>query len=254
MKLNKKLVVVVGFVALLVIWACSNSGLPDLKPYTAPSESAPASKVESPTTEDTTTKRFETLNVDAGNVVILSGVVGMETFDVVPQINKYSNSGKPTFLIINSPGGSVMDGADIIAAIQSSKAPVYTVCVKLCASMAALTLEYGVKRYATDRSIIMFHPASVQSLVQGELDKVVSRFSFLKRYIDKMDSYVAARSGQTYDSLKAKTTQELWLDAEDALRGNYIDAVVRIPNIGKYTENATPNNLQKKIDLDATAK
>lgn len=110
----------------------------------------------------------------------------------------------------------------------ASKAPVYTVVTGLAASMAAIITEYGKERYMMDRSTIMFHPASMQVMTAGEVDKVISRLSYGKRTIDKMDLHTAQRSGFTFESFKARTEQELWDDAEDALREHLIDAIVDI--------------------------
>jgi len=202
-----------------------------------------------------TTLKVTKLNLKSAKIVILNDEVNSETANaVIEGIQKANatNSSQPIYLLLDSPGGSVLDGARIISAMQASKAPVYTVCLQICASMAAMILEYGVERYAVDRSIIMFHPASIGAMVQGELDKVVSRFTFLKRYVDKMDYYTAARSGQSYASFKALTSQELWIDAEDALASKLIDKVVRVdisPSYQLKLDNASKRKSRAKFNL-----
>lgn len=161
--------------------------------------------------------------------------------------------GKPIYLVLDSPGGSVIDGARIITAMQASKNKVYTVCLQICASMAAMILEYGEERYAVDRSIIMFHPASVGGMIQGELDKVVSRFTFLQRYVDKMDHYTAKRAGVPYPEFKARSNRELWIDAEDALADKLIDKIVLVElQSSVLPADGTSNVLKTKHKLDWT--
>lgn len=132
------------------------------------------------------------------------------------------------YLLIDSPGGSVFDGARLITAMEASKAPVYTVCTELCASMAAHILEHGVQRYMIDRTQLMFHPASTSLMQEGEVDKIYSRLGSSKRFIDKLDMYDATRSGQNFAEFKAKSMREYWTDAEDALSDHLIDGIVSI--------------------------
>lgn len=195
----------------------------------------------------------KSLDLKKGTTVILSTEVSsFSANQVINQIQKANKAkpGQPIYLLLDSPGGSVIDGARIISTMQASKSPVYTVCLQICASMAAMILEYGEERYAVDRSIIMFHPASIGGIFQGELDKIVSRFTFLQRYVDKMDHYTAKRSGQTYDQFKSKTSRELWIDAEDALEQHYIDAVVKVNLESSEGMNFGENRVREKLQLE----
>jgi ATP-dependent Clp protease protease subunit len=180
-----------------------------------------------PVFETTTVKTLDTKN--AVMSFLTTEVTAASSNGIINTIVNANREGKhPIYLFIDSPGGSVLDGARVISAIQASKVPVYTVCLGICASMAANILEFGTQRYAVDRAIVMFHPASVGGIIQGELDKVVSRYMFLQRYVDKIDVYTASRSHMTYDVFKARTSRELWIDAEDALHDHLIDAVVHV--------------------------
>lgn len=228
--------------------ACNNGKQAAEQNSTRPSEAIPAA----PAQQAGNTLKVTNLDLTKGTSIVLADEVNPETangvIDGIRAANKKSST-KPIFLLLDSPGGSVLDGGRIISAMQASKAPVYTVCLQLCASMAAMILEYGVERYAVDRAIVMFHPASVGAMVQGELDKIVSRFTFFKRYVDKMDHYVASRSGQTYDAFKAQSSQELWIDAEDALSKKLIDKVVRVDISTAYDINFGNNKARAKIQL-----
>lgn len=196
--------------------------------------------------------KIHDLNINKGHVVFLTTEVNANTADVVIQQIKEANRSfpeKPVYLFLDSPGGSVIDGARIISAMQSSKVPVYTVCMQICASMAAMILEYGNERYAFDRSIIMFHPASIGSIVEGELDKIVSRFQFLQRYVNKMDRFTAKRAGIAYDDFKARSNRELWIDAEDALHDKLIDKIVRADVTIPETIQFGSNKAREKVNL-----
>lgn len=245
---------VIGLVTLGVLDKKINIVYTESGEYVEPTNPPMAfpSPTAMPVKEPSKPLKVEELDLRKGNVVLLVDDVNVRSADAVIEDIRAANkkrSSQPIYLLLDSPGGSVLDGRRIITAIKESRNKVYTVCLQLCASMAAMILEYGYERYAVDGSIVMFHPASVMTIVSGELDKIVSRFSFLKLYVDKMDHFVAARSGQTYDQFKAKSMRELWIDAEDALRQNYIDKIVSVDVGPSYDIPFGENKARQKVDL-----
>lgn len=146
--------------------------------------------------------------------------------NIARQILELGKDSKPINILINSPGGSVLDGALIISAMEAASGPVNTICVQLCASMAAMIHQYGTHRLMLNRSLLMFHPAS--GGVQGETDKMYSRLSTFKAYIGKMENNVAKRSKMTYEAYKAKSGVEWWVDAEDSIAVGLSDGIVYV--------------------------
>lgn len=160
-------------------------------------------------------------------VVYILGIIDeSNSSSIAAEILRMSNDPKPITIVINSPGGSVLDGAQIISAIEGARGPVNTLCIELCASMAAMIHQYGTNRLMLDRSIIMFHPASGGA--QGEVDKMASRINTIKDYIGEMEQNVAKRSKMTYNEYKFKSGTELWLSAKDAYKSNVSDSTVVI--------------------------
>jgi ATP-dependent protease ClpP protease subunit len=127
------------------------------------------------------------------------GVNAILAADHIHKLNMESTT-EPIFVVLQSPGGSVFAGNVLVSAIQASQAPVYTICNILCASMAAIIHQYGHKRFQIDRSVLMFHPASGGA--QGEVDKMFSRLTAIKRVIDKMNYEIARRANLTTDQFK----------------------------------------------------
>lgn len=173
-------------------------------------------------------------NVDKNRVVYLNSDVNYysmkEATNKLKELEKKSLD--PIFLLIDSPGGSVIDGATLTSQMQASKAPVYTVCTRLCASMGAIIHSYGHKRYALDAALLMYHPAS--GGVQGQVPNMVSVLKTITRYIEKMNLNIVSRtdgklSKQEFDTLVA---YEIWIDSEDALEKGLLDGIVSldIPN------------------------
>ena len=92
--------------------------------------------------------------------------------------------------------------------------------------MAAIILEHGTKRFALDRSTIMFHDASGGA--RGSLGEMNSLLQFYRRGIEKTNRYIAERSGLKYETFMELQKDNLWIDAEDAKSLNLVDDLVRL--------------------------
>lgn len=143
---------------------------------------------------------------------------------IAKQLLELGKSSKPLTVVLNSPGGSVFDGAAIISAMEAARGPVNTLCVQLCASMAAMIHQYGTHRLMLNRSVLMFHPAA--GGLQGTIDQMNSRLTLFKSFIGKMEQNVATRSHTTFEAYKARAGVELWIDAEDSVNQGFADQIV----------------------------
>lgn len=179
------------------------------------------------------------LNVDKKRVVYFTDTFNRQSVaravKELKRLDAESSSERIT-LAIESPGGSVIDGAELTSQMEASKAPVDTVCLKLCASMAAIAHSYGAKRYALDRAILMYHPATAG--VQGQVPNMLSLLTTLTRYIDKFNANIINRSKMNKDEFDRLVAYELWIDSEDALNKGLIDNIVSI-NIAHEDESSS---------------
>ena len=76
----------------------------------------------------------------------LNGPIMSGAADYVCQRIHYFNnkSSKPIFIVIdNCPGGSVLEGFQIVQAMKNSKAPIHVVVKRFAASMAACITTTG---------------------------------------------------------------------------------------------------------------
>lgn len=164
------------------------------------------------------------------NTVYLVGVVGKESANrVIREIKRLSLTNKNITLVIDSPGGSVFDGARIISTMEGSKVNIDTVCIDICASMGFIIHQYGNKRMMLDRAILMSHPA-FGGINQGQINNMMSLLRMITRFVDKMDAHISVRAGLTLTEYKNLIAHELWLDAEDATSRKFNDEIVFIQN------------------------
>lgn len=174
------------------------------------------------------TKSLIKVKVNKSRVIYLDEEVTFASSNRVSnQIKEMaSKSSEPIYLLIDSPGGSVLDGTLIINEIEASSAPVYTVCTQLCASMAAMIHSYGAKRYAVDRAMLMFHPASGGS--EGQVPNMLSQLTTLTRYTDKLVANVVARSRVSKEEYNTLVAYEMWVDSEDSYTKGLVDGIVSL--------------------------
>lgn len=168
------------------------------------------------------------LEINPKRTVFLIGEVAENALVLAAKIKELSdaNSSLPIYLVITSPGGSVITGATLLSAIELSKAPVYTICRTMCASMAAITLQYGTKRYATDKTLIMYHPASMST--DGNINEIYSEVVAIKNYVNRIELTVAKKMGLTYDEYQVQSARNIWVDSREGIDHKYIDEIVDI--------------------------
>lgn len=197
---------------------------------------------------------LQKLNIVNDRTVYIYGEInGSHGPEIATKILSLGDSKEPMYVFINSPGGSVLVGATIISAIEAAKGPVNTICVQLCASMAAMIHQYGTQRLVMGHSILMFHPASGGG-PDGEVDKQFSELNFFKRFIGKMEANAASRAKITYKEYKYLSGTELWLDSEDAVSSNFADKTVYLTgeDVVKLSPSIDPRQGEVTVKLPVT--
>jgi len=226
----------------------SPEAAPEVKKETATESSA--EPIPDPISEIVTQPKVKTIDLTdkKSTIILVYGPIMENGNEIASLIKSAGKQKKPIYLLIDSPGGSVVSGGAIVSAIEASPVPVYTVCLQVCASMAAMLHQYGTQRYMVDRSILMFHNAS--GGFEGSFPQIASLFKTLNRFVNKMFRNVAKRSGQETGTFLAKIQNDLWIDAEDALEQHYNDETVNIVYEDKDALNPpTPFVLEQRLEF-----
>ena len=133
---------------------------------------------------------------------------------------------KDVNLYINSPGGSVTAGLAIYDTMQYIKCDVSTICIGMCASMAAILLAGGTKgkRYALPHSRVMIH----QPLggAEGPVTDVEIRAKELMRMKGMLNEILSKHTGQPIERIEKDTDRDFYLSAEEALDYGIVDKVI----------------------------
>lgn len=139
-------------------------------------------------------------------------------------IGKPVEERRPIIILINSDGGSVTAGWNIIKAIEISKTPVYTVCYNRAYSMAAEILAIGHKRFAMPGSSALIHRGSCS--IGGEQSVVESTQNFYKKLEGRMLDYLFEHTKIDPKKYKKKASADIYYLSDEMLQDGLVDEVI----------------------------
>lgn len=130
----------------------------------------------------------------------------------------------PIIVYIDSPGGSLNATLSIIAAIQISKTPVYTVNLGKAWSGGFFLLIAGTKRFALPYSSYLFHEGS--SALGGDAHKVLQEADFYKYQLGLLKDITLDNTNIGENLYEKHRKDDWWFGNEIALKYNIIDGVM----------------------------
>jgi ATP-dependent Clp protease, protease subunit len=136
--------------------------------------------------------------------------------------------GKPIYLYINSPGGSVTAGLAIYDTMRHIKSEVVTICVGLAASMGAFLLCGGSKgkRLALPNARIMIHQPSGGMQGRNQATDIDIEAREILRLRDQLNQMMADNTGQSIEKIKKDTDRDYFMSAFEAKEYGLIDQVI----------------------------
>lgn len=161
-------------------------------------------------------------------IVFLSGEINDEVANLIVSELLYLNSlnNEDIYLYINSPGGSVTAGMAIYDTMNFIKCDVSTICVGMCASMAAFLLSSGTKgkRVCLKNGEVMIH----QPLggVQGQATEIKIHAERIIKLKEKLNKKLASNTGKNIKDIERDTERDYYLDSEEALEYGLVDKVL----------------------------
>ncbi len=166
-------------------------------------------------------------------IIFLSGEITDEVSNVVvgELLFLNSQSDDDIYLYINSPGGSVTAGMAIYDTMNFIKADVCTICVGMCASMAAFLLSSGAKgkRMCLPNGEVMIHqPLGGAQGQATEIQIAAERIIKLKK---KLNMELANNTGQKLNNIERDTERDHFMDASEALEYGIVDKILEKDNL-----------------------
>ena len=157
----------------------------------------------------------EEINSVSANLVVAQ-LLHLESQDAEKDISLY----------INSPGGEVYSGLAILDTMNFIKPQVWTICVGMAASMAAVLLSAGAKgkRFCLPHSKVMIHQPSGGA--QGQQTEIEIVAEEIKKTRRELNQILSDASGQPIEKVQADTERDNYLTASEALDYGLIDRIV----------------------------
>ncbi|MBE6692734.1 MAG: ATP-dependent Clp protease proteolytic subunit [Ruminococcaceae bacterium] len=135
---------------------------------------------------------------------------------------------KEISLYINSPGGSISAGMAIYDTMNYIKCPVSTICIGMCASMAAVLLACGDKgrRIALPHSKIMIHQPLINGHFQDQTTNLEIEAAEMQRIRTMMNEILADATGKDIATIEKDTDRNNYMDAVSAKEYGLVDKVL----------------------------
>ena len=163
-------------------------------------------------------------------IIFLSGEITTEVANsVIAQLLflEGKDNTKDICLYINSPGGTIDAGLAILDTMNYIRCDVSTICVGLCASMAAVLLSSGTKgkRFALKNSKIMIHQPLISNASGQASDIKIVADQILKSR-ETINTILSETTGQSKEKIEKDTNRDYYLTSFEAKEYNLIDNVL----------------------------
>lgn len=166
------------------------------------------------------------------NIILLDGEITDDKANIVIGELLYLNSQNcdDIYMYINSPGGSITAGMAIYDTMNFIDNDVCTICVGMCASMAAFLLSSGAKgkRYALQNSEVMIHQPIGGA--QGQATEIQIAAERILKLKDKMNRLLSNNTRQSLSKIKRDTERDYFMDADEALSYGIVDEILSKKN------------------------
>ena len=136
-------------------------------------------------------------------------------------------SDKPINMYINSPGGSVIDGLQLIDTMNFIHAPISTTGLGMAAAMGAVILSCGEKgkRFALPHSRVMIHQAS--GGFNGKSEDVKTSYEQLLRCQKDIYEILSQNIGVDYEEIERLCSNtDKWFIGREAIDLGIVDKIV----------------------------
>ena len=133
---------------------------------------------------------------------------------------------KRIVLYLNSDGGDVIMGSQILSAIKYSKTPVVTVGFAKCASMCSYLLAAGSKRYCFPNTVVLYHDGQTGYVSSGNKGKDIQKF--YDKLDERMTNFMVANTNMTEEFIEEIKDREFYMFAEEAKDRGIVDYIIGI--------------------------
>ena len=136
------------------------------------------------------------------------------------------NCRKKIVLYLNSDGGDVIMGSQILSVIKNSKTPVITVGFAKCASMASYILASGSVRYCFPNTVVLYHDGQTGYVSSGNKGKDIQKF--YDKLDERMTEFMVSNTNMTKEFLEEIKDREYYMFPDESKEKGIIDKIIGI--------------------------
>lgn len=133
---------------------------------------------------------------------------------------------KKIVIYLNSDGGDVIMGSQILSVIKNSKTPIITVGFAKCASMASYILASGSTRYCFPNTVVLYHDGQTGYVSSGNKGKDIQKF--YDKLDERMTEFMVENTNMTREFLEEIKDREYYMFPEEAKERGIIDKIIGI--------------------------
>ena len=162
-------------------------------------------------------------------IIILTGEINDQmSSSICGQLLYLSSISREDILIyINSPGGSVSAGMAILDTMHYVPCSISTICMGMCASMAAVLLGAGCKgkRFALPNSEVMIHQPLGEMAGQARDMEIAAEHILQMK--DRLYHILADSTGRTMKQISADCDRDHYMSAKEAVKYGIVDDIIQ---------------------------
>lgn len=162
-------------------------------------------------------------------IIILTGEINDQmASSICGQLLYLSSISSEDILIyINSPGGSVSAGMAILDTMHYVPCTISTICMGMCASMAAVLLGAGSKgkRFALPNSEVMIHQPLGEMAGQARDMEIAAEHILQMK--DRLYHILADSTERTMKQIAADCDRDHYMSAKEAVKYGIVDAIIQ---------------------------
>ena len=184
-------------------------------------------------------------------VICLDTEINRESvYEAIQKIAVLSAVGphEPITILINSNGGSILEGLVLIDVMRAYDGVIRTVSLGIAASMGAVILAAGTKghRYVTQHSQVMLHqPLLAGGVPAGNCSEVESIAQSLVKRKRELDDLLIQFTGRPKDEIRKLTSKDTYMRAEEALKHGLVDCIADGAGLTELIGGAAYENFGK---------
>lgn len=164
-------------------------------------------------------------------IIFLDSQIDVESVNTtIAQISLLAmeNPNEPITILINSPGGSILNGMVLIDVMKACPCTIQTVSLGIAASMGAVILAAGTKgyRFVSPNSQVMVHqPLIAGGIPGGSCSQIESVANSLIKTKTELDQFLSKLTGKPIKTIRKLTAKDTYMNAKEALQYGLVDKI-----------------------------